>query len=402
MVSTLKNDNPDIRVDHEDVLNRFSAPLRPVSTQDSSEERQPISLSRRAKELLRICIEEIVEQLNQASKSDVDAARELRHFLGSAGVMRAKIWKRVYRASRGPPRGALARWARRLGGGIHDELGFWNYATLEEFRSECKRVASWYKRGRKLYRPSRGIKRTRADLEEHRGKPRRRVAMSKKLSAHYMRLKRKLREEGLWNWRRVALALHEAGLAIHSGTVCVERVWAVLKEFLPDNANRMSPLWFRFLADMMFLRYTYLHFNHNALPAWTRADALMTAQVDTLLTIAREMQESEEYSTPLVLRALEEAYAQGGPFREEEQPSLFQELAQVSQEEFGGVNINPYMLPSKNDEIEPPRPLVTDCEQSERNHFEIGVCNGVFRNRSCFFQDARLESEGRSEGMSSP
>ena len=197
----------------------------------------------------------------------------------------------MYRAPRGPPRGALARWARRLGGELHEEVGFWNYATLEEFRAECKCVASWYKRGRKLYRPIRGIKRSRAGLNENRGKPRLRVALSKKFKAHYLRLQRKLREEGLWNWRRVALALHEAGLAIHSGTVCVERVWAVLKQFLPDNATRISPIWFKFLAGMMFLRCIYLHFNRNALPAWTREDALMASQVDTLLTIAREMQE---------------------------------------------------------------------------------------------------------------
>ena len=85
MVSTLTNDNPDIRVDHEDALNRLSAPLRPTSAQDRSEARQPMPLSQRAKELLRICVQETVEQLKQASKIIQTQQRSCELFLEVLG-----------------------------------------------------------------------------------------------------------------------------------------------------------------------------------------------------------------------------------------------------------------------------------------------------------------------------
>ena len=133
--------------------------------------------------------------------------------------------------------------------------------------------------------------------------------MTKKLKAHYKRLQRNLREEGLWNWRKVALALHEAGLALQTGTVPVERLWAVLDQFLPAGARRIGKVWFTFLADLMFLRCAYLHFNGRVLPAWSRDDSLMASQVDSLLQIAKELQAEPSHQEPLILQALSDVYS---------------------------------------------------------------------------------------------
>ena len=43
---------------------------------------------------------------------------------------------------------------------------------------------------------------------------------------HYRRLNLWLKVCGLWRWRRVALSVQEAGIAMQTGTVSVERYWA--------------------------------------------------------------------------------------------------------------------------------------------------------------------------------
>ena len=307
-VSTLTNDNRDVNVDHEDHVNRLSAELMPTKHQPDAQQ-VPNLESAKARELLRVCVQETVADLKRLVADDENAAAELKTFLASPSVREATIWRGEYKAPLGPPRGALARWARRLGTELHPSLGFWNYPHIKEFRTEGRRITRWYKRGRKLYRLQCGIKRKRAKPSEERGVPKPRIAMTKKLKAHYKRLKRQLREEGLWNWRSVALAMHLAMLPMQSGTVPVERLWACLQEFLPTAARRMSAQWFLFLADMMFMRFNYLHFNHQVLPAWTRDDSLMAAQMDTLLSIAKELQDGEGEHSPIILQAITEAYA---------------------------------------------------------------------------------------------
>jgi hypothetical protein len=65
----------------------------------------------------------------------------------------------------------------------------------------------------------------------------------------------------MWAWRRIALGLHRAGIAIQTGTNPVERMWAMLQTMLPDGATVITPRWFRLLANLAYLRLVYRHYN---------------------------------------------------------------------------------------------------------------------------------------------
>ena len=133
--------------------------------------------------------------------------------------------------------------------------------------------------------------------------------MTQKLAAHYDRLRKPLREQGLWNWRSLGLAYHAAGEPLQTGTVCVERLWYVLKQFLPQCARRIGLAWFSFLADLMYLRFNYVHFNHQVLPTWTDHDSLLATRCDSLLALARGMSQANEDQMPTLLEVLSQAYA---------------------------------------------------------------------------------------------
>ena len=96
--------------------------------------------------------------------------------------------------------------------------------------------------------------------------PSQRAAVTVKGRLHYKRLLKPRRMEGLWHWRQVALALHEAGERIHSGTQPTERLWAALQNFFPRMCRTISKPWFDFLAALAFLRYNWMHWNKTSLP----------------------------------------------------------------------------------------------------------------------------------------
>ena len=110
---------------------------------------------------------------------------------------------------------------------LHASCGFRNFTCKREFRAEVRRLFLWYKSARKVERPT--AQRRRRVLRSAQGHallPRARSAIAAKVRLHYRRLCNKTRIAGLWNWRKVALLLHEGGLPIQSGTVPVERLWS--------------------------------------------------------------------------------------------------------------------------------------------------------------------------------
>ena len=132
--------------------------------------------------------------------------------------------------------------------------------------------------------------------------------MTQKLAAHYDRLRKPLREQGLWNWRSLGLAYHAAGEPLQSGTACVECHWYVLQQLLSQCARWIGLAWF-LLPGLMCLRFNYVHFNHQVLPTWTDHDSLFATRCDSLLALARGMSQANEDQMPTWLEVLSQAYA---------------------------------------------------------------------------------------------
>ena len=112
------------------------------------------------------------------------------------------------------------------------------------------------------------------------------------MATHYKRLIKPLRVQGLWAWRKVALAMIDAGLPMQTGTVPVERLWAGTLGMFPDQARSVSEAWFSFLADISYLRHTYRHYNRQCLPVWTKGDALLAERLDGWGTLLERVQQS--------------------------------------------------------------------------------------------------------------
>ncbi len=56
----------------------------------------------------------------------------------------------------------------------------------------------------------------------------------------------------------------------------------MLSSMLPPNTRRITRTWFDVIADVTFLRLTYLHFHKDDLPSWTNSDALLAQRLDCL------------------------------------------------------------------------------------------------------------------------
>ena len=288
-VSTLANDCADSIEDWSDIQFRLSAKL-PGNAADVSQ--PPPGISDQASSLLEVGVTQSAETFRQKANADKAASNELQSFLQHPRVRDAAFW--IARWGARPPRKLLFRLARRLQMKLEliaESNGFFNYRTQEEFRLAVLEHERWYKHGKKTTRPHRGTQR--GVQEQLRVKGRRSV-VTKKLQKHYRRALLWHRRQGLWRWRSVALGLHAAGIPVLSGTVSVEALWSCVKEFLPVQARRISLPWWDFLADMMFLRYNYRHFNHALLPGWTQGDSQLSQQVDCLLHIARTMGTADE------------------------------------------------------------------------------------------------------------
>jgi hypothetical protein len=95
-------------------------------------------------------------------------------------------------------------------------------SSRKGFVAEVKRMRRWYKGGRRLTRRHRVLRGPAGP--EVRG---RKSVWNGKLTTHYRRFLGKVRMRGLWRWRRCALALHRAGVAVSDsiGLTSTSRGW---------------------------------------------------------------------------------------------------------------------------------------------------------------------------------
>jgi len=116
------------------------------------------------------------------------------------------------------------------------------HSKLEDFKSEIKKNRRWYREGRREVKPLRHrcrrivrlrVQALHAKLKRQRAPTR--SSMTAKVQLHYKRLLRPLRLQGLWRWRRAALAMLQAGLRMQSGTIPVERLWAIVQAMFPPE-----------------------------------------------------------------------------------------------------------------------------------------------------------------------
>ena len=151
--------------------------------------------------------------------------------------------------------------------------GYFNYPDQAAFLQEIRCVECWCEKGRRLYRRRRGLLRVRAATSEHtRG---RRCVWNAKLKNHYRLLRKDLRMEGLWAWRRCALILSRAQLSMQAGTSPVERHWSFFGSVFPPQQRGLREDTFQVLSHLTFMRYTWTHFNRPWQAAWTRKDPLL-------------------------------------------------------------------------------------------------------------------------------
>jgi len=391
--STLTNDGRDINADHGDAINRLSAELPPGQETTTGD---PPSLAAAGRALLLRGVEEKSAAYTAAVQRDQEGAAQLRKFFASPRARDSRVWMEDFGAR--PPRGLLARLARRAKMALHPDAGFWNYRTREEFRREIDTVQRWYTRGRRLHRPTRGIDRVpRAMRRMGVALIRRRAAMTEKLKAHYARLQRPLREDGLWQWRLIALAYRAASEPLQTGTVCVERLWSILKQFLPEGARRIGLPWFSFLADLMYLRYNYMHFNHQALPSWTDNDALLAVRGDTILAIARGLNAQNGEQLSSLLEALAQAYAD--PTRVQT-PPRHEEGSAFGAESAGSGSIqvsatwDPYLNEFQSDEVATWDPYLLAIDPAPPEGCAASASVATYQRRGLNWQAAHRSQHG--------
>ena len=283
-VPVFGNDACNINADHADVQARLSAEL-PDTCGDL-----PVPLAPVGFPLLRVAIRQPLPVLQAKRTDSPEADAAVREFLRQPNLARASTWHRLFRSV--PPRGVFARLARHFGITLHVSVSFRNYPSQRAYTEEIDRMEKWYRPGVRQLRRRTGIRRSRRLSLHCNGV---KTCWTRKVAAHYTRLGKPLRLEGLWAWRRAALGLHEAGIPMQSGTVSVERFWALLKEMLPRGSRRMSEPWFRLLSMITFVRYTCTHFAGGKLqlPTWCHRDSLLAQRVIGFAQCARAMESTD-------------------------------------------------------------------------------------------------------------
>ncbi|CAK0803008.1 unnamed protein product [Prorocentrum cordatum] len=147
------NDSSDFCFDHADMLGRLNAPAPPARPQG---EAAPPALGDAGRALLRAAVTQSAGGFAATLARDPVASVELRAFLASPGVRKAKVlWQGMFGAQ--PPRPVLARLARRAGAQLHPSLGWCNYRSRKAFKAEVRRMRQWYSKPRRLARRRRGI-----------------------------------------------------------------------------------------------------------------------------------------------------------------------------------------------------------------------------------------------------
>ena len=299
------NDTVDIGFDHDDIMARLSKRDRPDGEAHMQfSDATAVPLSQRGRTLLRIGVQRTASAFKSVLRRGEAATDDLRAFLRQPGVQQSPVWQEMFGAE--PPRGTVARLARRAAVSLHLSMHAHGWGTIQEFSAALRRMKAWYEPGRKLQRRRRrGIKRRLNEPDHMQGRP---SAWNDKVDAHYKRLLKPLRRKGLWKWRACAQALHRAGIAVHTGTVPVERMWSFLLDVFPKAARTMSPGWFELLADLPYMRVNYRHFNYASLPGWTEGDSLLAERIDMMVSLTRALHAEDSASCP-TLEAVTRAFA---------------------------------------------------------------------------------------------
>ncbi len=279
LVSPAANDCRTFLKDHEDLILRLSAPPQPEQVSQARHgacltqvvDVEDVALTPEAVELLAVCVQETVARASEQALARTAAAQELRAMLGNEEARNHLVWHELFGAS--PPRGVLCRTAKCLKADLHLKYGFFNFTGRADFLEEVERLEAWYKEPKRKTRKRRGIVRSETSSKEEKGLAR---VWTTKVAAHYSRLKAPVRVQGLMRWREAALALHAAGIHVHSGTIPVERLWSNIGKYFPKEATSISEEWWGFLSNLAYLRFNYRHFHKQGLPPWAREDALGT------------------------------------------------------------------------------------------------------------------------------
>lgn len=140
-------------------------------------------------------------------------------------------------------------------------------------RREIKVLVKWYSVGRKGSRRKRGVRKASHDPGQVHGT---RSPMTQSVSEYFDRLQKPLKVEGLWAWRDIAIAIHNAHIKLQSGTVCVERAWQSVKDMLPPSGRHMSRPWLQLLLRIAFLRHNFRLYKSGSNPAVSEGDSLIT------------------------------------------------------------------------------------------------------------------------------
>ena len=206
----------------------------------------------------------------------------MRALLWHSQALTAPVWSELFRAL--PPRGTVARLARRLGARLHDQSKPWRWSNKAEVRKEVRKMARWYRPGRKKVR-RRKLVRDAQQNPELRGLT---TAWNDKVRRHFKSFTSKLRLSGMWAWRKVARMYHLAGVPCQTGAVSVERTWYSMLSMVPPWTRCMSVEWWRLVAALCFVRHNIRHYRAAGhLPAWAEGDHLLLARVDAMMSLTR-------------------------------------------------------------------------------------------------------------------
>ncbi|CAK0840273.1 unnamed protein product [Prorocentrum cordatum] len=289
------NDAEVFLADYKDAITRLSAATLPPKGDGVG---QPQGLEPEAETLLERFVSQLPPTFQREAALDPVNMERARTFLAQPRCARAGTWKRVF--------GSLPPSWRRL----DSSASRCNYRTEKAFNAELRRVQRWYRPGRRQRRWRTGIVRDRRQAVTVKGA---RSVITQKVRDHFRRMRRRVKVEGLMNWRDAALAARQAGIPVQSGTAPVERLWSCLEDMVPSAARGVSLRWFRVLSMAMFLRYNYTHFNKDNLPTMAERDPLLGQRLATIAMLARAV--NDRFAVPqLQLRALAE------PRGEEEWP----------------------------------------------------------------------------------
>ena len=81
-------------------------------------------------------------------------------------------------------------------------------------------------------------------------------------------------------WKKVALEVRAASVPLRTGTMSVEKIWALFYDYVPKSTTRISLRFFRILAQLVLIRFNIVHFTSGNLPGWVDGDTLLHQRLD--------------------------------------------------------------------------------------------------------------------------